>query len=190
MATARKDSAIATLQEFILYEQETLTLKMSAWASLRLLTTIIVYRPCHNIMTTVKKCPICFGGKIEFEGDSVGDYGECNNEQNHEDRYGSFEITKKEPFTVKYEQGPLHTYTVPARIPDWAFGEGGLKFSLRDNGNGSTFEEMRDAILLTLEGLSDWMSSVVDTIEWDGVDWDEYEEDDDGISEHVLEDVE
>ena len=143
-----------------------------------------------NADQIVKKCPICFGGIIEFDGDSVGDYGECNNEQTHEDRYAGFEITKKEPFTVKYEQGPLHTYTVPARIPDWAFGEGGLKFSLRDDGNGSTWEELRDAVLLTLEGLSDWMSDVVDTIEWDGVDWDEYEEKDDGITEYVLEGVE
>jgi hypothetical protein len=137
----------------------------------------------------LKKCPECHNGVIEFEGAFVEAWGDCNNREKHEDKYAGFEVMKLEPFTVKYEQGPLRTYTVPARIPDWAIAEEGLKFSLRDNGTGSTYEEMRVAVLLTLEGLSDWMSEVVDTIEWDGVDWDEYEEDDDGITEYVLEDV-
>jgi hypothetical protein len=133
----------------------------------------------------LKKCPVCYNGVIEFEGAFVEAWGDCNNGGKHEDKYAGFEVMKLEPFTVKYEQEPLRIYTIPARIP-WVITENGLKFSVRDATDSDNF---RDAVLDTLEGLSDWMSSVVDSLEWEGVDWDEYEEEDDGITEYVLNDL-
>ena len=165
------------------------------------ISTIQIYLSRRDAMATdsddslkeddevLKKCPICISGVIEFEEACVDAYGECNNEKSHEDEYDSFEVIKLQPFTVKHVQAPLHTYTMPAQIP-CSITTDGLKFTLRDYESGYSWEEIRDAVLLTLEGLSDWMTDVVDTIEWDGVDWEDYEVEDEGITEYVLEDAE
>jgi hypothetical protein len=79
----------------------------------------------------------------------------------------------------------LRIYTIPARIP-WVITENGLKFSVRD---ATDSDRVVAAVMDTLEGLLDWTSSVADSLEWDGIDWDEYEEEDDDITEYVLEDI-
>ena len=137
----------------------------------------------------VKKCPRCTVGVIAFDGDTVGSWGECHNEECHkkQDNYG-YEVITLQPFTAKYSRPPLHTYTMPARIP-WSITKEGLKFSMRDDESGFGWDEVRDAVLLTLEGLTDWMDNVVESMEWDGVDWDEYEVEDNGITEVILEDT-
>ena len=135
----------------------------------------------------LKKCPVCTDGVIEFECNELEAWGDCNNNSTHGDKGVGFEVTKLQPFTAKYTRAPLHTYTMPAQIP-WSITEKGLKFTLRDWQDGFSWDEIRDALLLTLEGLSDWVTDVVETVEWDGVDWDEYEVEDDGITEYILED--
>ena len=134
-----------------------------------------------------KMCPICVRGIIGFEDDSVGAHGECNNQKNHEDKYGHFEITRMEPFTVNYIQEPLNSYTMPANIPH-VITEEGIKFSVRD---ATDLDNIRDAILRSCEGLTDWLQhGLIESMEWDGVDWDEYEEVDNGITEYILENTE
>jgi len=138
-------------------------------------------------VTTFKKCPICVGGIIGFEGDSVGAFGECNRRKKCDDIYADFEVTKVQPFTVNYIRDPLNSYTMPAHIPH-IITEEGIKFSVRD---ATDMENIRDAILQSCEGLSDWLQhQLIESMEWDGVDWDEYEEIDNGITEYILEDVE
>ena len=131
----------------------------------------------------VKKCPICHGGIIEFEGNFVGAHGDCNNSNNHEDKYDCFEITKIKPFTIKHEQESLCTYIMPTHIPH-TITEKGLKFSVRD---ATDEEKIKEAVLLSVEGLNDWMESeLMEQMEWTGINWDEFDEIDDGITEYIL----
>ena len=140
-----------------------------------------------TLVSKFKKCPICASGIIEFEGDSVGSYGECNNDKNHEYKFAHFEITKLKPFTVNHIQEPLRSYIMPANIPQIITKEG-IKFSVRDATDSNS---IRDAILQSCEGLTDWLQyELIESMEWDGVDWYEFEEVDNGITEYILEDAE
>ena len=76
---------------------------------------------------------------------------------------------------------------MPANIPH-VITEEGIKFSVRD---ATDLDNIRDAILLSCEGLTDRLHhGLIESMEWDGVDWDDYEEVDNGITEYILEDVE
>ena len=141
----------------------------------------------NDLVSRFKRCPICAGGVIEFEDNSVGSYGECNNDENHEDKYAHFEIIKLKPFTVNHIQEPLNSYIMPANIPQ-IITKKGIKFSVRDTTDS---DSIWDAILQSCEGLIDWVQhELIESMEWDGVDWYEFEEVDNGITEYILEDVE
>ena len=134
-----------------------------------------------------KKCPFCSDGIVEFHSNEVGTDGECNNESNCESRYAILEIIKQEPFTVRCTQEPLCRYVMPTEIPQVITQEG-IKFSTRDP---TDEEEIKRAVLASVEAITDWFQfRMIEAMEWTEVDWHEYEELDDGISELVLEDLE
>jgi len=134
-----------------------------------------------------KKCPFCSIGIVEFHSNEVGADGECNNQSNCESRYASLEVINLEPFTVRCTQEPLCRYVMPTEIPQ-VITEEGIKFSTRDP---TDEEEIKRAVLASVEAITDWFQfRMMETMEWTEVDWHEYEELDDGISELVLENPE
>ena len=134
-----------------------------------------------------KKCPFCFEGIVEFHSTKVGADGECNNESNCESRYAILEIINLEPFTVRCTQEPLCRYVMPTEIPQVITQEG-IKFSTRDP---TDEEEIKRAVLASVEAITDWFQfRMMEAMEWTEVDWHEYEELDDGVSEMVREDIE
>jgi hypothetical protein len=134
-----------------------------------------------------KKCPFCSEGIVEFHSNQVGADGECNNESNCESRYAILEVINLEPFTVRCTQEPLCRYIMPTVIPHVITQEG-IKFSTRDPTDG---EEIKRAVLESVEAITDWFQfRMIEAMEWTEVDWHEYEELDDGVSELVLENPE
>jgi len=76
---------------------------------------------------------------------------------------------------------------MPTEIPQ-VITEEGIKFSTRDP---TDEEEIKRAVLASVEAITDWFQfRMMETMEWTEVDWHEYEELDDGISELVLENPE
>ena len=135
----------------------------------------------------IKKCPICFDGVLEFEGGFVEAWGDCNNKQNHEVKYDGFEVINLDPFTVKHHQAPLRTYVIPVENSG-LLTEEGMKFTLRD---AEDHDSVVEAVLLSLEGMLDWVQhELPDSIGWGEVEWGDYEEHDDGITEYILEEPE
>jgi hypothetical protein len=133
-----------------------------------------------------KKCPVCNDGTISFWEREEG-YGDCDNSEKHECEYDTFQITSLNPFTVNHIQDPLRTYVIPVEHSG-LLTEGGMKFTLRDSEDHNSVVE---AVLLSLEGMLDWVQhELADSIGWGEVEWGDYEEHDDGISEYILEDPE
>tara|TARA_B110000211_G_scaffold72993_1_gene84786 strand:- start:561 stop:1016 length:456 start_codon:yes stop_codon:yes gene_type:complete len=135
--------------------------------------------------TISKKCPICDIGKIVIHELVIEGEGECDNENNHEYPYSFFEIIKLNPLTVKHIQEPLRTYLIPSSMP-WVISEKGLRFSVRDSTN---HDKIVDAVNQSLEGIFDLARHVLDSLEWEQIDWDDYVEEDDGTAVYVLEDL-
>ncbi len=134
-----------------------------------------------------KKCPFCSDGIVEFYSNEVGADGKCNNESNCESRYAGLEVINLEPFTVRCTQEPLCRYVMPTEIPHVITQEG-IKFTTRDP---TDEEEIKRAVLASVESITDWFQfRMIEAMEWTEVDWHEYEELDDGVSELVLEDLE
>jgi len=131
----------------------------------------------------IKKCPICHGGLIEFEGDFVDAWGECNNSKSH--KYDGFTVTKLEPFTVNHEQEPLYSYVLDMEIPA-NLRNGGLNFYLRGD---SDDEQLVDALVNAIEGAKEMLDDgYADAVKQWSIDWDGGEQIDDGITEYILED--
>ena len=134
-----------------------------------------------------KQCPFCSAGIVEFHSNEVGADGECNNDSNCESRYASLEIIKLEPFTVRCTREPLCRYVMPTEISQLITQEG-IKFSTRDP---TDEEEIKRAVLASVEAITDWFNfRMIEAMEWTEVDWYDYEELDNGISELVLDDLE
>ncbi|MAH90404.1 MAG: hypothetical protein CMA11_01395 [Euryarchaeota archaeon] len=129
-----------------------------------------------------KKCPVCDAGEIVFDELMIEGWGECNNPDG---QYGYFEIVKLKPLTVKYIQEPLRTYLITSDMP-WIISEKGLRFSVRD---ATDEDKITEAINSLIEGVFDFAQNISDYIDWDQIDWDDYVEEDDGITVYVLEDL-
>ena len=98
-----------------------------------------------------------------------------------------WQVINLEPFTVRCTQEPLCRYVMPTEIPHVITQEG-IKFTTRDP---TDEEEIKRAVLASVEAITDWFQfRMIEAMEWTEVDWQEYEELDDGISELILEDLE
>ena len=76
---------------------------------------------------------------------------------------------------------------MPTEIPD-IIAQDGIKFSTRDP---TDEEEIKRAVLASVKAITDWLQfRLIEAMEWTEVDWHEYEELDDGVSQLILEDVE
>lgn len=129
-----------------------------------------------------KKCPVCDAGEIVFDELMIEGWGECNNPDG---QCGYFEIVELNPLTVKHIQEPLRTYLIPSNMP-WVISEKGLRFSVRD---ANDEEKITEAVNASIEGVFDLAQHIASYLEWDQIDWDDYVEEDDGITVYVLEDL-
>ena len=133
-------------------------------------------------VSKIRNCPLCHRFTLVFNELDIDDgEGECSNC----DEY--FIVQNTNPLTVIHDQGAMHKYWFPMKIPE-QLSKKGLEFELRESLSDSA-EAFEEAIYLAVSWLkNDIQRLYAEEMKITDLDF-EYEEIDQDQDEYILDDI-